>query len=627
MSAFRNARAARRTAVLEADLWPDTTTVELRRFRTGDSLGAVLLVTGYPATLPWGWLGRLAVPGVRASISLHLDGVPAPVAAMQLQRRRARLESQRRYQAVRGRLEDPAVEAAAADAADLAAQVARGHAQLHRQAVYVTVCAETPEDLDLACARIRSRAAAAMIDLRPATARQLLGAVATAPFGIDPVGARRTVDTASAAAAFPFASPDLPGPVPDTAVLVGLNVFSGAPVLWDRWVSLDNHNSVVIARSGAGKSYLTKTTVLRELYQGVRVVVIDPESEYLDLASHVGGAVHQPGAPGARLDPLAMPVAGEADELSRRKLFAGTVIETLLGERLPGAEAAVLQRAVAACYEAAGIGDDPATWGRRAPALADVAAVLADEAAGADLAARIGPWTGPGTVFDTANDPFTPSGALQSVSPLEVWDLALVAPELAPVVTLLVLDQIWRSLRPGGPRTLVVVDEAWLMLRTGQGAAWLSRLAKSARKRNCGLAVVTQDAEDVTGSELGRTVIHNAATQVLLRQAPQAVDAIAEAFKLTAAAAGFVGSAQRHQRTRHDHINRTINLTGEALMNTQWTLALLQVRNWIDEVRSAPARGGMPDEVGYTAAMVVCSLGAAAIIAGVVLVAAGAIKL
>ncbi|MCD0444254.1 hypothetical protein LO763_11540 [Glycomyces sp. A-F 0318] len=61
-------------------------------------------------------------------------------------------------------------------------------------------------------------------------------------------------------------------------------------------------------------------------------------------------------------------------------------------------------------------------------------------------------------------------------------------------------------------------------------------------------------------------------------------------------------------------------------MNTQWTIARLQVRIWIDEIRSTPARGGMPDEVGYTAAMVVGALAAAAIITGAVLTAAGAIS-
>lgn len=541
MSAFRNRLGRRTRPGLEADLWPDTAVFEMRRFRSGDSWGAVLLVCGYPATLPWGWAAQLAVPGARVNVAVHLDGVPAPVAAMQLQRRRARLESQRRYQSVRGRLDDPAVEAAAADAADLAAQVARGHAQLHRQAVYLTAFAESPAELDLVCARIRSRAAAAMLDVRPATARQLPGAVAVVPFGTDPVGARRTVDTAAVAASFPFASPDPDGPVADTAVLYGVNLYSGTPVLWDRWASMDNHNSVLIARSGAGKSYLTKVSILRELYQGVRVVVVDPESEYLDLAAHVGGTVHRPGSPGARLNPLAMPAGGEADEFARRRLFVGTVVETLLGEKLTGAEAAVLQRSVAACYEAAGIGEDRATWARPAPSMADVAAVLATDSTGADLAARLDPWVGPGTVFDTSDIAATPAGVR---SPLEVWDLAAVPAELAPVVNLLALDDIWCGLRPGGPRTLVVVDEGWLTLKSEQGAAWLSRLAKSARKRNAGLALITQDAEDMTGSELGRTVIHNAATQIIMRQAAQAIDAVAQAFKLTAAETALIGSAR-----------------------------------------------------------------------------------
>ncbi|GAB4001394.1 hypothetical protein GCM10029992_36740 [Glycomyces albus] len=299
----------RRGTPLEADLWPDTAFFELRRYRCGDGWGAVFLVTGYPAVLSWGWLGHLAGAGARVNLALHLDGVPAAVAAMQLQRRRARLESQRRYQAARGRLEDPEVEAAAEDAADLAAQVSRGRAQLHKQAVYLTVHAETTEALDLTCARVRSRAAGTMIDLRPATARQPQGVLAAAPFGIDPVGAVRTVDTASASAAFPFASPDIGDPVSDSAVLYGLNLYSGSPVLWDRWDTsvVDNHNSITIARSGAGKSYLTKCEILRQLYQGVRVIVVDPESEYLALAAHVGGTVHRPGTVAARLNPFPCP--------------------------------------------------------------------------------------------------------------------------------------------------------------------------------------------------------------------------------------------------------------------------------------------------------------------------------
>src|SRR5262249_60606135 len=92
--------------------------------------------------------------------------------------------------------------------------------------------------------------------------------------------------------------------------------------------------------------------------------------------------------------------------------------------------------------------------------------------------------------------------------------------------------------RPGSAaevRGLVVVDEAWRMLRDGAAANWMFKMAKAARKRHAGLAVIPQDAADVLGSELGQAVVANAATQVLMRQAPQAIDADAEAVAPNAA--------------------------------------------------------------------------------------------
>jgi hypothetical protein len=157
---------------------------------------------------------------------------------------------------------------------------------------------------------------------------------------------------------------------------------------------------------------------------------------------------------------------------------------------------------------------------------------------GALLFAFVGPYTGPGSMFATAESGTEPAG------PLRVWDLSEVPEELAPVVTLCVLDQIWRSVRTDGQRRLIVVDEAWTLLRQGRGADFLSRLAKSARKRLAGLAVITQDADDVLASDLGRTVVNNAATQLLMRQSPQALDAVAAACKLTGAERSLIASAR-----------------------------------------------------------------------------------
>jgi hypothetical protein len=82
-----------------------------------------------------------------------------------------------------------------------------------------------------------------------------------------------------------------------------------------------------------------------------------------------------------------------------------------------------------------------------------------------------------------------------------------------------------------------------LLLRDGEGARFLFRMAKAARKRTTGLTVVTQDAADVLGTDLGLAVVSNAATQILMRQAPQAIDAVTAAFRLTAGEARLLLNA------------------------------------------------------------------------------------
>src|SRR5690606_23543308 len=97
----------------------------------------------------------LSFPG-RVDVAVHIDPIPPPVAAASLRRQRARFESSRRLDAAKGRLGDPQVEAAADDAADLAARLARGASRLFRAGVYVTVHARTREELAEVCAQVRA---------------------------------------------------------------------------------------------------------------------------------------------------------------------------------------------------------------------------------------------------------------------------------------------------------------------------------------------------------------------------------------------------------------------------------------------------------------------------------------
>ncbi|MEU0924524.1 VirB4 family type IV secretion system protein [Streptomyces malaysiensis] len=537
---------------------PDALAVGPRHLEIGGEQVASFAVTGFPREVYPGWLQPLLTYPGRVDVSVHIEPIDPTTAATRLKRQLAKLESGRRYTEQKGRLLDPHVEAATEDAYELSSRVARGEGKLYRLGLYLTVHAASPEELADEVAAVRSLAASLLLDAKPTSYRSLQGWVTCLPMGLDLIRMRRTFDTAALSAAFPFTSPDLPPSDPTsvaapTGVLYGYNIGSQGLVHWDRF-ALDNHNSVVLGRSGAGKSYLVKLELLRSLYRGIEIHVIDPEDEYARLAQAVGGTYIHLGADQVRLNPFDLPVhtrpdgrrTAPKDALVRRALFLHTVIGVLLGSALHPTERAVLDRAITATYQRAGITTDPRTWTRPAPLLADLATVLeqSKNRTAQDLAARLDPYVR-GAFSSLFDGPTTsrPEGHLVAFS------LRDLADELKPIGTLLTLDSIWRQVSNPALRRprLVVVDEAWLLMQEPAGADFLFRMAKASRKHWAGLTVATQDTADVLGSDLGRAVVANAATQILLRQAPQAIDEITSMFNLSDGERQFLLSADRGQ--------------------------------------------------------------------------------
>ncbi|WHT20193.1 ATP-binding protein [Crossiella sp. CA-258035] len=531
---------------------PDAITIGARHLEVGGEQVASFAVTGYPREVHPGWLQPLLTYPGRLDVSLHVEPIDPVTAASRLKKRITQLGSTPAAQ------QDRQAAIALGDAEDLADRVARSQDKLFRFGLYLTVHAHTPHELATEVAAVRALAASLLLDAKPASYRSLQGWVTTLPLGLDQLQLRRTFDTTALAAGFPFTSPDLPAPNPasagvPTGVLYGFNLGSQGLVHHDRF-ACDNHNSVILGCSGAGKSYLVKLEALRSLYRGVQVLIVDPEDEYARLAAAIGGTHLRLGAEGIHLNPLDLPVhtrpdgrrTAPRDALVRQSLFLHTVVALLLGTELDATERLCLDRAIAATYATAGITADPRTWLRPAPLLTDLAATLgrSREAAAAGLAGRLQPYT-TGAYSGLFAGPTT----LRPEGHLVVLSLRELAEELKPLGTLLALDAVWRQVSNTAIRRprLVVVDEAWLLMRQPAGAEFLFRMAKAGRKHWAGLTVATQDAADVLGSEIGKAVIANAATQILLRQAPQAIEEIGHAFTLSAGERQFLLSAAQGQ--------------------------------------------------------------------------------
>ncbi len=465
---------ARAAAGDTASFIPDALTIAPRHLEVGADWTASFAVTGFPREVQPGWLQPLLTYPGRVDVALHIEPIDPVTAAQRLRRQLAKLESGRRYTQDKGRLLDPQVEAATEDAYDLSARVARGEGKLYRLGLYLTVRASGHDQLLNEVAAVRSLAASLLLDAKPTTYRSLQGWLTCLPMALDLIKMRRTFDTAALSAAFPFTSPDLPPPDPTSVaapsgVLYGYNVGSQGLVHWDRF-ALDNHNAVVLGRSGAGKSYLVKLEALRSLYRGIEVHVIDPEDEYARLTRAVGGAYVHLGAGDVRVNPFDLPVRTRADgrlsaprdALVRRSLFMHTVLAVLLGGAPSPQDRAVLDRAIAATYQQAGITADPRTWIRPAPLLADLAAALQrtkDRAATA-LADRLHPF-----IRGAFSELFAGPTTTRPEGHLVAFSLRDLADELKPIGTLLTLDTVWRQVSDPSLRRprLVVVDEAWTL--------------------------------------------------------------------------------------------------------------------------------------------------------------------
>ncbi|TMC29105.1 MAG: hypothetical protein E6J24_16800, partial [Chloroflexi bacterium] len=192
------------------------------------------VVVSYPATLAAGWLSCLSTSDADLDVALHIAPSSGLVAMRFLERRVAELASTLRVGEERGASVDPYRRAALEAATALRDDLAHGG----------EVAAHT-ERLEALLGSRRLQSRRLHFQMRD-------GLMATLPLCTDSLGAARTLSTSALGATFPFVGSDLAG---GSGLLYGIESTARTPVLLDRF-ALENHNAVVFATSGAGKSFL-----------------------------------------------------------------------------------------------------------------------------------------------------------------------------------------------------------------------------------------------------------------------------------------------------------------------------------------------------------------------------------
>lgn len=359
--------------------------------------------------------------------------------------------------------------------------------------------------------------------VKPATQRMDEGMKSSTPLGIDDLGITRSMVTASLSGAFPFIANDL---IEQTGILYGINQQTGSLIIFDRFSGkLPNANSIVLATSGAGKSFSVKLEILRYLLLGIPTIVIDPENEYKELCEKVGGSYVNIAMNSSQyINPFDLPPKLEDSEYGPGDLLRSQ-IATLIGLIsvliwwLNAEEEALLDKALQSTYALKEITLDRSDYSdKKPPLMEDLINVLEGMEGGDKIAVKLSKFSS-----GTFGKLFNNQTNVNLDSPLTVFNIRDIEESLKTPAMYNVLNYIWAVIRARKQKRLLVVDEAWIMMKHEVSASFLFGMVKRARKYGLGITTISQDIEDFANSTYGKPIITNSATQVLLKQSTASI--------------------------------------------------------------------------------------------------------
>jgi conjugal transfer ATP-binding protein TraC len=360
---------------------------------------------------------------------------------------------------------------------------------------------------------LKSSLSARLFYIKTAQYQQIEGLQSTLPRGENVLAQRRNLDSETAALTFPFVSSELVQP---GGILYGVNNSNNSLVIIDRF-SLHNANSITFAQSGSGKSYTTKVEILRQLMQGTKVIVIDPEREYQNLTSSVGGSYIKLSAQSdQKINPFDMATTSRSSEQVSAHAQDLTDVIALMVDGLSTTEKAALDKAILAVYKA-----------KKSPILEDLYKQL-KKMKETDLCERLEKYL-TGTMADVLNYQTN----IDLTNRLVVFDIKDLPDSIRQIMMMIVANFVQNTVKQDPQRRMLVIDEGWMLLEHEETARFVAGLVRRARKYGLGVSIITQQANDFLSDKYGRAIASQSSLRILMRQDTTTIEQVTREFRLS----------------------------------------------------------------------------------------------
>lgn len=496
-----------------------------------------LYISGYPFVASSGWLDSLINFNHNADISYHLTAVNATQALPKLRRKITELESTKRAMISAGKIVGTEITDPLESAIELSDKIMRGQEKLFQASIYVALTADNLAELDKVTKLLETELSARLFYTKVARYQQVEALQSVLPRAENALDQKRNLDSSSSALTFPFMSSEL---VQESGILYGVNKSNNTLIILDRF-SLNNANSIVFAQSGSGKSYATKVEVLRQLMQGTKVIVIDPEREYENLAKTVNGTyINLSAKSDEKINPFDLATTSHSKEQLIEHAQDLTEVISLMAaspdprDKTPGLnprERAAVDKAILKIYHDVEPG--------KMPLLSDLYSELHDMGQ-ISLCERLEKY-----ISGTLAGVFNEETNIKLDNRLVIFDIKDLPESLRQIMMMIISNFVQNQVKAKPEKRLLVIDEGWLLLEHEESARFVSGLVRRARKYYLGVSIITQQANDFLGDKYGRAIASQSSLRILMRQDTTTIKNVASEFNLSEWEEGYLLTCDR----------------------------------------------------------------------------------
>ncbi len=493
---------------------PENMQITGTNIKTDDKLVATYYLTDVPAFLTDDILFKLTTSHLPFTISMFIEPTNSQELIKKAKQRLSVLELQQSERIQKGKVKDQQLEKSIEEITQFVYELVHEYEKGFIYSFYLSLEAKDKEELKLLHKELKNITDGIELHLTKYLYGQKKAFETILPLHQDKLNQNRILQSSAVAFLTPFVAKQIHDP---KGIFLGVNRYHNSLVFVNPFTiderNISNSNINIFGQSGMGKSVTAKLLATRLYLRNTQIIIIDPEGEYLSFAKQMGGEIidfsREKG-----INPFSISTNDHNDILDHIGVLKTFFKFFIRPERYDGA---ILDKILVKLYE---------DYTKNKPTFKKFIKAIKKTNMYDDISVlENGSLKG---VFNSERE-------INLDSDLIVFNLSPLGEteEKAPAMYLLTSLIWYLSNHVTNRKKMLFIDEAHNLLVDTDVAIFYRKLVKQARKRNMGVVSITQDIQDFLDNDLGKAIITNSETKILLKQSYATIPLMENVFPMT----------------------------------------------------------------------------------------------